>query len=1099
MCIMETTFVTPKSFLKSRRPERFSDTVINQVTVLDRSLLEFHLSTLTSRNQHTDFEQFARELCQYEICPNLLPQTGPTGGGDSKVDSETYPVADNLAYGWYIGIGRQAANERWALAFSAKTEWRSKFRSDIEKIVNTKRGYTKAFFVTNQSVSDKKRAELEDSLRSKHDIDVRILDRTWILDRVFKNGHEELAIKELKVTGLSHRKVKKGPLDVKREGELKEVEKRIIESTKSGLIDHIAVDDAIRAADLARNLEHPRPEIEGRYIRAESMAKNYGTIRQQIEVAYQLAWTLFWWFEDYNSFADKYDVVEQRAIGSKNAYDLEQLSALWFSLHGAVFSGNIIAKSAAYIEHTDVLIAELERLKCEKDRPSTALQSETLLLEVHLMRRISDNKPADDILNSLRDVLIRSEGLVGYPMESFINSLTEICQTLEDSKAYEDLFETAVKIASRRDGETTAARFLLVRGEKQLLKGKAIKAISTLGRSLGRLYKHETRHEIIRALYFCGCAYDEIGLPWAARGTLLSAASIATDDFWKYGKVTPYQAACYRRLKWIELSLGRLPHLLVWHELDTIIRKELINHGYDSKDLQIDDPAINALIIRLFLRTDFGDLKSMQNLPDILDRLELDFGADALLYLLGHNERFEKVASTLDEDPHHCASKWYNIKANVALPDRPELYNKQKVLLTSNVLGCKININSSTSLPCVEVAESILATLESFLATTALDHAIAREPELNIAVRISDFADEPICVSVEEKVGRPSLVVSCKSFDPYTVSIDEQIILREAVFKVNVTALSQFIVFRDAEHDLEELFRDERILDRSVAFSSTLGTQSNVLGTSPKTQMSSWFDEETNNYPLLRKEPWEPEEEINGNKQKESPTMPMILQGVEPPPELLNTTLKSHTQIETVSLIRDLIWNRAGWSGVVFFIDLTYKSSPVMGLIFRNHDAGRDIFMHWRKELGKIDRSGQLRLTIVRGIDQSHPHAYRVLLGSNPDVIPEEARFINYVYRIHRMDASTSENLDRFLKAFKEVGTFFLVPAFAPADFDGSQTPKLDMNYSVGMHSILIRDAWQIGPHEIEAVAIQNDDDPVIPDGEENVPVLNLFRSRKQS
>jgi len=107
-------------------------------------MLEYHLSTLTSRSQEVKFEHFARRLAELEICPNLLPQTGPTGGGDSKVDSETYPVADDLALGWYMGIGREAASERWAFAFSAKKKWRGKLRSDIAKIASTGRDYQKA-------------------------------------------------------------------------------------------------------------------------------------------------------------------------------------------------------------------------------------------------------------------------------------------------------------------------------------------------------------------------------------------------------------------------------------------------------------------------------------------------------------------------------------------------------------------------------------------------------------------------------------------------------------------------------------------------------------------------------------------------------------------------------------------------------------------------------------------------------------------------------------------------------------------------------------------------------------------------------------------
>jgi len=61
-------------------------------------------------------------------------------GGDSKVDSETYPVADDLSLGWYIGIGTEAASEGWGFAFSTMMSWRGKLRSEVAKLAETERG-----------------------------------------------------------------------------------------------------------------------------------------------------------------------------------------------------------------------------------------------------------------------------------------------------------------------------------------------------------------------------------------------------------------------------------------------------------------------------------------------------------------------------------------------------------------------------------------------------------------------------------------------------------------------------------------------------------------------------------------------------------------------------------------------------------------------------------------------------------------------------------------------------------------------------------------------------------------------------------------------
>ncbi len=145
---MENKRYSPKEFLRARRPEKFSDSVIEQTPILDRSILEYQLDSITSRKQEVNFEKFAHRLAERTICLNLVPQTGPTGGGDSKVDTETYPVADSLSLIWYEGIGLEAASERWAFAFSAKKQWITKVRDDVKKIFETKRGYKKAFFIT---------------------------------------------------------------------------------------------------------------------------------------------------------------------------------------------------------------------------------------------------------------------------------------------------------------------------------------------------------------------------------------------------------------------------------------------------------------------------------------------------------------------------------------------------------------------------------------------------------------------------------------------------------------------------------------------------------------------------------------------------------------------------------------------------------------------------------------------------------------------------------------------------------------------------------------------------------------------------------------
>ena len=397
----------------------------------------------------------------------------------------------------------------------------------------------------------------------------------------------------------------------------------------------------------------------------------------------------------------------------------------------------------------------------------------------------------------------------------------------------------------------------------------------------------------------------------------------------------------------------------------------------------------------------------------------------------------------------------------------------------------------------MEVAESILAALESFLATSALDRAIAHEPELTMEVRTSDFAEAPISVSVEERAGRPHLIVRCQAFDPHSMPVDKQVVVRKAVFHAVVTALAQIVVFKDYERNLEALFRDERVSERAVAFTSTFGRQANVLGAAPKTRLVSWINEEASIYALLRTEPWVPVEIMNDDEQGDDVSSPRLMQGAEPPPELQN--LRSHEQIETVSLIRERLWDRAGWAGTAFLTDPANAYPPVFALVFCNREAGREIFVHWRQELGQVDEREQIRLAIVRGIDKAYPHAYRVIVGSNPLALPTGSRFFTFVNRIHRMDATTPDNLDRFLRAHAAVGALYLAPAFAPPNFDGSQAPEVEMDIRIGVHHVHVRNAWEIGPHDMDAAAIHEDDDPVMPENVKDAPVLQLLHNRRAS
>ena len=1076
---------SPRAFLQSRRPERFSDSTFTEERTLDRQLLEYHLHTLTSRGQETEFERFARGLAEREICPNLLPQTGPTGGGDSKVDTETYPIAESLASAWFIGEGTQAAHERWAFAFSAKKDWRGKVKSDIKKIASTGRGYAKAFFVTNQFVPDRKRAEVEDQLSKAHDLDVRILDRSWILERVFSGGHEKLVEDELGLRAQKARVIRKGPLDSEREVELEEADAHIKAAVRKERFSSALVDDALNAAELARALERPRHEVEGRFTRADRLALAHGTLRQRVEVAYQKAWTAFWWFEDEAAIPDLYMKVEERTRGSRNAYDLERLATLWHVLDGSVHRKQDTSRASWFEERTDTLKAELERLVEEKARPSTALLAEIFLLRVQLAEKAANQELLGPILRGLQEVIERARGLTGFPLDPVVQSIAELGKYLGAEPEYEKLFEAAVCVSSEQKDDLATARLLLQRGQQLLDANRPYDAIRVLGRSLSRLFSHEGRYEAVRALYLCGYAYEQAGLLWAARGTLVAAASLATDEYWRYGKVTRFQAACYDKLKWIELRLGRLPQVIAWHATDSAIRSALVAHRDDHVTPTENEEIFDASLGVLLLRTDLFDLRSLGRLPDALERHGLPCASMALIYALGHDEKVwdrpgygpdERKKFFVDLSRHPVADD---------LPATPNLWNRQRVTLRSRVLGCKYIVEAENTSPCVEIAESVLAALEAFLASVRLEQGFAFLPELTIKVRKSDFVERPFSFEIAELAGRPHFEVRTRPFNPHQLTPTEQETIRSVIMRLVIELAAHSVRFKDFEETLSQLAEEDDVFDRAFAFTGSFVAVGNVLGHEPPLSLIVWEDGQP--YPLQRTKPWS-----SGIAESDRPKRQPIPDEGEPPPDAFDKEKVKHSEMRCASLIRIGLWDKADWSGMGFIHDQSGERLPILAPLFRDEDAGRAIFQEWLNELGRTDEANKLRVAIVRGIDRDHPHAYRVLFGTNLDNVyaDESVRFTGTTGRYHRMAPSNSFYLDRFVDDFSRHRTYVLAPGFTN---DGKTIKEVDVRVGLVKRMIHIRDAWEIGRQDPDLAAIVPTEVPIIPAGTDNPPISELL------
>lgn len=1067
---METTRPSPKEYLKARRPERFSDSTVETRHDLSRTLLECHLESLTRRNQEADFERFARELAKLEICPNLRSSTGPMGGGDSKVDTETYPVAEQLSLSWHIGHPA-AGTERWAFAFStmARAKVTSKISADIAKIAQTNRGYTRAFFISSQYIKDSTRSKLEDKLSKNHGISVTIHDRSWILDRVFTNRREALAIEHLRVQLPLALTAIHGPNDVERKQVLVDIENRLTAFLAQPVPPLAVVDDALQIAILSSELELPRMEQEGFFARAVRIADKYGTKHKRLLARYQYAWVSYFWLEDLDLFTQLYEEVESLAKETRNFYELELLNNLWMLLRNAVNNLGLDGVACSFPAHTHLLRREFERYAGLRTMPSAALQAQTWLLNMQFDG--SESKEVTRFFGELNRIVRESEHLVGYSVVTLLRLIEEFGELYATEPAYEELLDLVAGVTERRNGDISAAHIWLRQGARQA-ETKPEDALRTVGKALNRLLKNESQTEMVFALQVCAYAYESAGLLWAARGALVTAAYFATEVLWKYEKVTSQQVELYAELKRLELMLGRVPHALEWHRADQVMRAVL--SSTEGKVVPLYDAEFDGCLADIFLKSELSALEEFERLPDALDELCLPRSRISLAFALGDEEEMKRGLEPEDKDL--LTPKFFQslLEPPADTSVLPTSMNSQTAVLRSRILGCDIVVTAENNQPCVEVGESFLAALESFLATGFSYQILAHLSQLSVLISKNESQSEMIECNVDSTNDEPILKITCASFNPHQMSPDTHRELKLSMSKVMAYAYAYAFFAEEVESAAEKLANDQAI-ERSHNFSGSFAVIGSILGGNPRFTANAWAFNRRR-HALQRTKKWNDGLETSRGlgDATDSVRDPLL-------------SLRELHQTKLVTVVHYSLWERAGQGGIGFSIDL--NSPPSIILIFDNGEIAKRIFSRWHAELGETDPKERLRLTITKGINVERPHWYRLTISAN--LLPSEKieYFHGQFYRTWTVKSSDGDSLGCFLNQYYGFAEFLLVPG----ERQTSGNVELFQDHMMRLKRLHVRDAYEIGPDDPDILSLAPDDCPVIPSNMRIAPVTEAL------
>lgn len=1081
----------PSDYMRGRHPDLFSDSEAVEAPVFEREVVEHHLHTLTERQQEAAFETFCRLLAEHEITPNLRPQTGPTGGGDGKVDSETYPVDDSVAQRWYVADVR-GGQERWAFAFSAKKAWRPKIRADVKSAVGTGRGYARVIFISNQAISSRARLTAEEELGREFGVPVTIHDRAWIMEKVFGNRRFDL-LGSLGMVVPAERRERTGPQDLERSRELEALEAQIADPGRYEGTPYALAEDCLSAALLARGLGHPRDQVEGKFLRAERNAQRLNHPHQQLRIAYARAWTTYFWFDDPEALARLYAIVEAHAaeVGEIDAWDL--VSNLFFVLQPAVARGDVSPEVGDLEARRARLGQALDAIAADPDRVTSALRARAARLMLAVGEAFYRREPErlDALWTELQSVVAEADRHADYPFQTLFGTLQAVGQFALDSEAFDAMFETAVDVLARRGSETAAGRAHAERA-RQKLKGKRFyDAIRLYGRAITRLRKEEATEDLVPALGGLSVAYEAVGLPWAARTAILAATERSLTSYLRKGQIVRPALAALRRLNHLELRLGRPAQALCGMQVEAALRNNitLSDEALELVSAEVTDQ--DRLLSGLMLRLPLEDLRRLTRFPGFLDAAALDYAWTALVFALGDIAGLKREAGFPDDEPlasiEELFSQWFEATSQALLQKAPFTGFDGSATLRSRVLGVRLSFTVPNTVEDLAFAESILGVLEAFLATSLNTGILPYRDTFDVV-----FTPDP------EHDGAPSFAVRRNGgaawgeirYAPAFVTEPPRVGARaNAAFLMVGEVITAVSVAHDVQSWLAAIAEEEEAYSRAMSLFDVGRMSGAIFGDGLATSLADLIDADADEVPLQRTRAWTPA------MAAEPAPAPSGSPAEGPPPaEMLDAENGSHPERRISSLIDLPVWDAAGWCGCGQMWSEDEDDAPCLLLLFKDPAAGRQIFEGLRARLGPVDREGELRIAILRGLHVSNPSAYGVTIGQNLDLLdrlepPATNRQMLVVTRRQVMMPSDPRNLDEFLRRMRRTGACFLMPA----GYVEGREPDVIFDVPIATSHLRVRNAWEIGVNDLDAELLDPEDPPHVPQDVANPPALRAL------
>lgn len=1037
-----------KKFYKKIHPNLFSDSKIVKKGKFSEEFFSYFLESLTSQSREKEFEKYCKGIAEVTVCPNLLPQTGPTGGGDSKVDSETFPVSETIAEGWLVGYSDSAYSERWAFAISAKKDWKPKFKSDVKKIIETnenlERGYKKIFFMTNQFVSDKKRAGAEDELRNEYGIDIRILDKTWLLNNTFKNDNKKIAIEAFNMSEDLYDTVDEGSKDKERKKALANIDQEFqnLEEIKPARIVKLSTE----YIGILRELEVDKSTMINSLDRNLRLAKKYGSIKDNANAIYDYCWTIIWWYEDRDRYYELYLELEELYKEHPEYYSiLKKLSTLWIILNSNHNKGKKIINKIE--NHTQFLIDSFQRFIQDTENPKRG----KLAKFDYQMMRLQYPEIWDDIVQTYIEILSDLD----FNNDIDLYQLKRVMELniLKECPHYDELLELLIDLLGKQSKNNESSQLLLKRGD-DYFNSDVYKSIKFYSRALTKLFHENSKIDLIQTYMRLGRAFEEIGLLWSARSYYIRAFMNSANLNFFEGDAIPGLFLSARSLKYLELRLGRIEPSLKYNELE-LIGLEMYPYDTDEKVEMEIYTHYDTLLAIVLLNLTNKSIEQYTSFPDYLKKQGLEISSAALKYNLGYyDDNFVEAIGTKDSVDEYMkqlveqpVSKYFQDKFS-------EENSSKKGKLKTKILGCNISVNFDNHSYLREFGSTILALFENIFATSVSNQIFPLLPEFIVNIEEKDGKEFGIEIKQNDNI----INVYISNVSEIVEYSKRDLILEKLTIIVSIF-IAQMFPYESEFKKIQNFVEDEETMFRTLYCSSTLDTFA-VFDEDYRL-----FDrlENEKKYKLVRKnslinKEYKIQEDLENMNQFNE-----IIYGKKP--KDIDFLKLSHEHIQSSDVIYIPLWDKAGWRGLTVISDEKYEYPPVVGLLFDNKE-GIDIFRKWKKEI----KAEKITLGIITGINKTNPYWYRVIIGEDligSKIIEKNSipRIFSQLTRLQTMEAKDHSNLNILKRSLEKHKTFY----FSPVLLEDLKTNTLRKDLSIlkSTKNIIIKDIVDIGEQDI--------------------------------